>query len=179
MILRSSKEANKLQKLGFSPNLFCSPDEPSIWLKHCEMYNMKWLKNSYGTIVHKDFTKFFKKVDNAQARKVEEKLCLSVLKDHTNLLECRLYPRQYIVTYSPYGPYDPYSKEIKEYPYDLYVINPNFLDYYAFVQDGKLRNVNDKINFAVTLMEPEQIEFINNAIYEVTGLFEVFTKVPL
>ena len=54
------------------------------------------------------------------------------------------------------------------------MIDPGFLDYYAFIEDG-LRH-EEKINYAFTNAAESEMQNINDMIYKDTGLVEVFKK---
>ena len=76
----------------------------------------------------------------------------------------------YILTSSPYDPSLNMNlfNQIKSYPYSIYVIHPNFLDYAAFVDRdpvGALRNPLSNMNYAFTNASADQILNINQVIY--------------
>ena len=182
----NSKHAKELIKLDFPENLCATPESCENWLNHCQRYDMKFLKNSYGTLVHKDFNRYFK---NSNSLKTRNKLTcknelingekISLPLDHTNLLKSKIDNDVYILTSSPYHDLNAYIINcIKNYPYDTYVIHPNFLDYYSFVDEPseKLRHPLNNINYAFTNATEAQIQIINDAIYKDTGLFNVLRK---
>jgi len=180
--VKDSEYKKELVKLGFSERLLCSPENCKIWVEHCEKYNMKFLKGSYGTIVHKNFNKYFK---NSKSNKIRDQLTckdklvngekIELPLDHTNLFNSKLEENVYILTSSPYATLNAnLINNLKNYPYDVYVIHPNFLDYHAFVDEGpvgKLRPPLKEVNYAFTNASPEQILNINIAIYDDLGIF--------
>lgn len=185
-IVANSKHAKDLIKLDFPDRLCASPESCENWLAHCKKYNMKFLKGSYGTVVHKDFNEYFK---NSKSDKIRKELScedilidgekISLPLDHTNLLKSKIDNNVYILTSSPYYELNlDLIESIKNYPHDVYVINPNFLDYYSFIDEPseKLRHPLDGINYAFTNASETQIKSINDAIYNGTGLFGVFRK---
>lgn len=182
--ISKSKYAKKLHALDF-PNLFCGESDPELYLKHCEMYDMKFLKGSYGTIVHKDFKDFFRRKKGMICEDVKKELVSDTnareLLDHYNVLESRHFPRKYVVTSSPYNDLEKDTRDILEdYPYQAYIINPNFLDYHAFIIEEckrpRLRNPLDSPNFAFTKLSTKEMGIINDAIYDRTGIFNAFWK---
>ena len=177
-----SEYSKELHDLDF-PNLFCQESDPELYLKHCEMYDMKFLKGSYGTIVHKDFKDFFKRRRSLKAEDVKKRLVSDTnareLLDHYNVLESMIYRNNYVVTTSPYNDLMKDTRDIlEEYPYQAYIINPNFLDYYGFLpDDGKhprLRNPLYSVNFAFTDLSEDCMEQINKLIHDRTGIFKAF-----
>ena len=179
-----SKYSKALHDLDF-PNLICEEREPELYWKHCEMYDMKFLKGSYGTIVHKDFKDFFKRRRGLKAEDVTKELVSDTnareLLDHCNVLESRHFPGKYVVTSSPYNDLEKDTRDIlEEYPYQAYIINPNFLDYHGFIIEvckrPRLRNPLDSPNFAFTKLSTKEMGIINDAIYDRTGIFNAFWK---
>ena len=173
--VKDSEYKSELVKLGFSERLLCSPESCERWVEHCKKYNMKFLKGSYGTMVHKNFNKYFKE---AKSNKIKEQLMckyddevkIDSLFDHTMLFKSKIEKDAYILTSSPYAYLNEnIFNQIRNYPYDIYVIHPNFLDYSAFVDNnpvGALRSPLSNINYAFTNASPEQILNINTVIYD-------------
>ena len=180
--VKDSEYKKELVKLGFSERLLCSPKSCKIWVEHCKKYNMKFLKGSYGTMVHKEFDKYFK---NSKSNKIRDQLTckdklvnskiIELRLDHTNLFKSKIEDDVYILTSSPYTSLNAnLINDFKNYPYDVYVIHPNFLDYYAFVDKepvGRLRHPLSEVNYAFTNASPEQMLNINRAIYEDLNTF--------
>ena len=178
--VKDSEYSKELVKLGFSERLLCSPESCKIWLEHCKKYNMKFLKGSYGTMVHKNFNKYFKK---STSNKVKEQLMcksndeveIGSLLDHINLFRSQVEKDVYILTSSPYLTLNSnLINNLKNYPYDVYVIHPNFLDYTAFVDEepvGRLRHPLKEVNYAFTNASFEQMLNINQAIYDELDTF--------
>ena len=142
--INNCKHAKELIKLDWPENLLIGPDDCETYLKHCETYNMKFLKGSYGTIVHKQFNKYFKYISsrNDKEYEIQQKLtCGNGLEgnykvkgvnldlDHVNLFQSKKYKDVYMVTSSPYNRLQ--TDGIKDYPYGAYIIHPNFLDYHG------------------------------------------------
>ena len=163
-----------LVKLGFPKNLCTSPESCEIFLQHCEKYDMKFLKGSYGTLVHKDFDKYFKVsksnkiMDLLKCKDSNEEINLPL--DHVNLFKSKIEDDVYILTSSPYASLNVNMfNQIKDYPYSIYAIHPNFLDYIAFVDrdsSDALRNPLENINYAFTTASIEQMLHINKVIYD-------------
>lgn len=163
-----------LVKLGFPKDLCTSSESCEILLEHCKKYDMKFLKGSYYTLVHKDFDKYFKV---SKSNKIRELLTCKDLNeninlplDHVNLFKSKIEDDVYILTSSPYDPSLNINlfNQIKSYPYSIYVIHPNFLDYAAFVDRdpvGALRNPLSNMNYAFTNASADQILNINQVIY--------------
>ena len=100
--------------------------------------------------------------------------------DNINLVRSNMDEKVFILISSPLEDLNiNMINEFKNYPYDIYVIHPNFLDYYAFIgKDSRLlENFNnesieealkhplEKINYAFTNAKPSQIQDINEKIY--------------
>ena len=179
--IKNSKYAKQLVKLGFSEKLLCSPESCEIWLEHCKKYDMKFLKGSYGTLVHKNFNKYFKVSKNNKI--IDQLSCkdrlgvgekINLLFDHTNLFNS-IEKDIYILTSSPYISLNAnLINNLNNYPYDVYVIHPNFLDYTAFVDGGpvgRLRHPLNEVSYAFTNASYEQMLDINKAIYNELDTF--------
>lgn len=182
-ILGDSIHSKELVKLGFSDRLITTPEDCETYLNHCKKYDMKFLKGSYGTIVHKDFNKYFKESNSHKMRcklactnEVTGKSKLDLRLDHTNLFKSKIFKDVYILTSSPYSGLDmDIINTLRDYPYDSYIINPNFLDYHIFIRDpGEIRPPLRNVNYAFTNAAPEQIIQINKIILEDTGVFLAF-----
>lgn len=165
--------SKELVKLGFPKNLYTSPESCGILLNHCKKYDMKFLKGSYGTLVHKDFDKYFKVSKSNKIRdllKCKENDEINLPLDHVNLFKSKIEEDVYILTSSPYASLNMNMfNRIKNYPYSIYTIHPNFLDYIAFVDKGPvgvLRHPLEDINYAFTNASLEQILNINKVIYD-------------
>ena len=186
-----SKYADELIKLGFSDRLITTPEDCKRYVEHCNKYNMKFLKGSYGTLVHKNFEKYFEYIDGSDEEyEIKQKLScrkgldgdyripeVSLVLDHVNLFKSKMEEEVYVLTSSPYGPLDStILTNLKNYPYGAYVIHPNLLDYYGFVGrfDNKLRNPLWDINYAFTNATLDQIRNIVKEVDEGTGIFLSF-----
>ena len=180
-ILGDSVHSKELVKLGFSDRLLTTPDDCETYLKHCKKYNMKFLKGSYGTIVHKDFDKYFKKSKSYKMRCklacINEETGRSKLDlhlDHTNLFKSKIFKDVYLLTSSPY-----YTSvidiinQVKDYPYDVYAMHPNFLDYHIFATHSKMNPLFD-LSYCYTNASREQMYEIDKTIFEDIGLFHAF-----
>ena len=188
-----NKNAKELKKLGFSGKLYASPKSCENWLNHCKKYDMEFLKESYGTIVHKNFNKYFKHIPikNDKQYEIQQNLkCGSGLEkdysvenfdnmifDHTNLLKSKITD-DYFLTSSPYSDFIYELQNIKNYPYNVYVVHNNFLDYYAFIdnENGYLRHPLCELNYVFTKATKNNIKLINKTIYKDIGLFPVFLE---
>lgn len=180
-----SKYAKELVKLGFSDRLLTTPEDCETYVKHCNKYNMKFLKGSYGTIVHKDFGKYFKE---SNSRKIRCKLAcineetgrskIDLSLDHTNLFKSKIEKDVYILTSSPYytSPMD-IQKETVDYPYSVYAIHPVFLDYHIFTTHSEMMHPFYDLSYAYTNANDEQMYEIDKTIYEDLGLYHSFLKI--
>ena len=149
---------------------------------------MKFLKGSYGTLVHKQFEDYFKK---SQSRKMGRKLqCITesgrcktgVHFDHTNIFRSTLWKNVYVLTSSPYNSLSMSVMDtLHNYPYDVYVINPNFLDYHGFIgrYDCDMRHPLWDVNYAFTDAPESQIRDIEKTIVKTINgrVFPVFIKI--
>lgn len=183
--ISDNENSKELIRLGFPKNLCTSPKSCELLLKHCKKYNMKFLKGSYSTLVHKNFNKYFKISKNHKIEKLlkkgddlnNEEFTLPL--DHLNLFKSKIDDDVYILTSSPYDSLNMRMfDEIRNYPYSIYVIHPNFLDYTAFVDEksvGSLRDPLTNLNYAFTNASYEQILNINKVIYEDLNTY-VFTN---
>ena len=187
-IVADSKYADELVKLGFSERLITTPEDCKRYVEHCNKYNMKFLKGSYGTLVHKQFEDYFKK---SQSRKMGRKLqCITesgrcktgVHFDHTNIFRSTLWKNVYVLTSSPYNSLSMSVMDtLHNYPYDVYVINPNFLDYHGFIgrYDCDMRHPLWDVNYAFTDAPESQIRDIEKTIVKTINgrVFPVFIKI--
>ena len=178
-----SEYADELIKLDFPENLITNAEDCKMYHDHCNQYNMKFLKGSYGTLIHKQFGDYFKK-SNSRKIKLELKCAneltgksnISLPLDHSNLFKSKINKSVYILTSSPYGSLDMETiNNLKEYPYDSYIINPNFLDYHGFIgRVGEIRPPLWDVNYAFTNANPEDILEINRVIYDDIKVFLAF-----
>ena len=183
-----SKYADKLTKLGFSERLCANPESCKNWYEHCTKYDMRFLKDSYGTIVHKDFNKFFKTINRSNKRNQMKEEIIEDLGirnhgviDHTNLLQSKIYKHLYLLTTSPYYTLNHLQEYFKEYTGEVYVFNNNFLDYYVFINNnnGYMRNPLSELNYAfinAPTNSESYIKEINTQIYEKTGMVDALMK---
>ena len=174
------KKADELINIyDFPPNLLVDDKYCEKIYGHCKEYGMKFLKGSYGTIVHKDFDKHFKKTEKDYGHLADKTLKGRIL-DHSNLMQYKGEDEIVILTSSPYMTLDEIVfKDLMEYPYSAYVINPNFLDYIEFARQsyGKVRNPVSDINYAFTEATLSQMLKLNERIYKDIGVFPTF--IPL
>ena len=188
--IADSKYADELIKLDFPENLITSAEDCEVYHNHCNKYTMKFLNGSYGSLVHQKFDKYFKvcAIDD-ELFEIQQKLsCKDGLGtnyhvegvylplDHLNLLQSKHYKDVYILTSSPYGSLDKnILKTLNQYPYDSYIINPNFLDYHGFI--GRVSEIRPPlwdVNYAFTNGNPEDIIEINHKIYDDIKVFLAF-----
>ena len=104
------------------------------------------------------------------------KTCKNLLEyciNHINLLRSKTEEKVFILISSPLEDMDMIDA-FKKYPYDIYVIRPDFLDYYAFIEESSRQE--EKVNYAFTNAEQSQIQHVNEMIYQDTGLSDVFKK---
>lgn len=194
-LISDCKCADELIKLDWPENLIISPEDCKIYLEHCNRYNMKFLEGSYGTIVHRQFDKYFKYISirDDEEYEIQQKLTCGkgldgnykvkgvVLDlDHVNLFQSKKYKDVYMVTSSPYNRLK--VGGIKDYPYGAYIIHPNFLDYHGFIErfDLKMRHPLWDVNYAFTNATEEQLYEIEKEMLEDKTLevYPVFLKVP-
>ena len=187
--IADSEYADELIKLDFPENLITSAEDCEIYYNHCNHYNMKFLKGSYGTIVNQKFDKYFKicEIDD-ELFEIQQKLsCKEGLEkdyhvdgvnlplDHINLLQSKQYKDIYILTSSPYGNLNKHIlKTLVQYPYDSYIINPYFLDYHGFISIGRLTSPLLHVNYAFTNGNYEDIVEISHKIYDDISLLIAF-----
>ena len=179
-LLYEYEHAEELIRLGFSPNLYANHDFCEKILDHCNRYDMKFLEHSYGTIVHKDFNKYFKLISFDKARHLMPKN--GELADHINALQCKTNKNIKMITTSPYLTFHRgiYSF-IEEYPYDVYALNPNFMDYMAFATGNHkiVRLPFMDITYAFTDADAEELEELNKAIYKDINIFPTFIPIKV
>ena len=160
----------------FPPNLLVDNEYCEKIYGHCKKYGMKFLKGSYGTIVHKDFDKQFKTISKGFDHLEDETIKDKVL-DHSNLIQCKQNKDITLLTSSPYLTLreDRFGIFLN-YPYKVYVINPNYLDYIEFARQfyGKVRVPMQYMNYAFTDACEVDMMVLNDHIYEETGLFPTF-----
>lgn len=187
--LGMSKYAKELMNLGFSDRLNTTESDCKMYLEHCKKYNMKWLGNSYGTIVHKDFDKFFEYIDVIKKDKEyeiyqdlsqREKEYMFYILDHKIFLKFKNSKDDYMITSSPYKMLDVnVLNALQEYPYNVYIIHPNFLNYYGFL--GGLNNVIGhplyEVTYAFTTVDVNNMHQLNLDIQEETGIYEAFVPI--
>lgn len=161
--------AKKLGKYGFNPRLCASEVDCEEWLDFCKKNDMVWLKGSYGTLVHKNFNKYFIRLANCDESKkagvdlgyVDDIGQILINLNHSNILKSTLNGI-YMITSSPnYIDF----RQIEKYPYKVYMIHPALLEDYAM--DGK-------ISLAFCNTKYDEISEINEAIYEDIGIYRAF-----
>lgn len=180
-----SKYADELIKLDFPENLITTAEDCKMYVDHCNKYNMKFLKGSYGTIVHQKFDKYFK---GSNSNKMKEKLMdiengygQTIDFDHSNLFKSKIDKQVYMLTASPYGYLNIRDtiNALKNYPYDVYVINPNFVDYHGFLHrlDVPMRHPLFDVNYAYTNASISQWREIEQKIFHEIEVFPIFSKI--
>lgn len=182
-IVADSEYADELIKLGFSDRLLTTPEDCKTYVEHCNNYNMKFLKGSYGTIVNENFDKYFKE---SKSNKMKRELMgitetgrrkFNIDFDHVNLFRSTIDKRVYILTSSPYytSTLD-IMQESTDYPYNVYAINPLFLDYHIFTTHTKMHPLYD-MSYCYTNATDEQMYNIDKTIFEDIRLFHSFVKI--
>ena len=141
---------------------------------------MKYLKKSDGLLVNVKFDKHFKvseciKMRNKLSRKghLYDKEGIKLPLENINLLRSKIEEKAFILISSPLEDLNR-SNGFENYPYDIYVVDPGFLDYYAFIEDGSRQE--EKINYAFTNATQPEMQNINDMIYQDIGLADVFRK---
>ena len=168
-IVGNSKYGRQLKKFGFSPRLYASEEQCKDWLDFCKRNNMVWFGNSYGTLVHKDFSKHFIRLDGTTDEITKAKIELGVMDDnyntlinlnHSNVIKSKVND-VYFVTSSPN--YVEWSN-IEKYPYTVFIIHPSLFEDYGL----------NKINFAFSNITYSEICEINEIIYNDIGVYKAF-----
>ena len=156
--ISQDKYSKELIELDFPEKLLASPESGNL-LEYCKKHDMKYLKKS----------------DDKLSRKghLYDKEDIKLPLENINLLRSKIEEKAFILISSPLEDLNR-SNGFENYPYDIYVIDPGFLDYYAFIEDG-LRH-EEKINYAFTNAAESEMQNINDMIYKDTGLVEVFKK---
>lgn len=161
--------AKKLGKYGFSDRLCSNKMQCEEWLSFCEKNDMVWLKESYGTLVHKDFDKHFIRLNSLTDEITHAEIKLGIIDEqykqlvglnHSNVLKSRIN-NVYIVTSSPnYINFD----NIDKYSHSVFIIHPSLLEDYSL----------GGINIGFTNATFEEIADINEKIYEDIGIYKAF-----
>ena len=177
--ISQDKYSKELIELDFPEKLLASPESGNL-LEYCKKHDMKYLKKSDGLLVNVKFDKHFKvseciKMRNKLSRKghLYEKEDIKLPLENINLLRSKTEEKVFILISSPLEDMDMIDA-FKKYPYDIYVIRPDFLDYYAFIEEGSRQE--EKVNYAFTNAKQSQIQHVNEMIYQDTGLSDVFKK---
>lgn len=175
--IADSKYSKELIKLDFPSNLLTDTKQAKDFLDYCKENDMKFLKGSYGTLVHKEFDKYFRFSEN---RKLELELQgideltgksnFDLNLDHDNFFEFKIKKDMHILTSSPYDtvPND-IRKETKDYPYNVYAINPYFINYIGYIEHKKFHPFYD-LSYAYTSNSNDEINQINEVIYSDLGI---------
>lgn len=178
-VKHNSKYGEKLIEMNFSPNLCASPNDCEDWYNHCKEKNMVFLKGSYGTLVHKDFTKYFQR--SKTDKTVHELLGIPKSEsfgglDHQNKFYFKPDSSIKMITSSPYNGYAPYLFQgLKYSDYSLYVIHPNLLDYYAFVcrTDSKYdKHPLAELNYA--FLKKDDADYLNEFFKDELNMYWAF-----
>ena len=177
--ISQDKYSKELIELDFPEKLLASPESGNL-LEYCKKHDMKYLKKSDGLLVNVKFDKHFKvseciKMRNKLSRKghLYDKEDIKLPLENINLLRSKTEEKVFILISSPLEDMDMIDA-FKKYPYDIYVIRPDFLDYYAFIEESSRQE--EKVNYAFTNAEQSQIQHVNEMIYQDTGLSDVFKK---
>ena len=158
--------ADKLGKYGFKPNLCASKEQCEEWLDFCKKNNMRWLDNSYGTLVHKDFNNHFINLDVSTDEITKAKIELGIINEqyftlirtnHTNVLKSKINDSYIVTSYIEWI-------DIKKYPYSVYIIHPSLMEDYSLCG----------INIAFCNWTWNEYQEINKSIYEDIGIFGAF-----
>ena len=178
--ISQDKYSKELIELDFPEKLIGSPETCRNLLEYCKKHDMKYLKKSDGLLVNVKFDKHFKvseciKMRNKLSRKghLYDKEDIKLPLENINLLRSKTEEKVFILISSPLEDMDMIDA-FKKYPYDIYVIRPDFLDYYAFIEESSRQE--EKVNYAFTNAEQSQIQHVNEMIYQDTGLSDVFKK---
>ena len=178
--ISQDKYSKELIKLDFPEKLIGSPETCRNLLEYCKKHDMKYLKKSDGLLVNTKFDKHFKvseciKMRNKLSRKghLYDKEDIKLPLENINLLRSKTEEKVFILISIPLEDMDMIDA-FKKYPYDIYVIRPDFLDYYAFIEESSRQE--EKVNYAFTNAEQSQIQHVNEMIYQDTGLSDVFKK---
>ena len=185
MLLKNTKYAKELRELGFSNGLYCSSEDCEKYLNYCKENNMIWFNDSYGTIVHKDFGRYFFEVslnDEEEYnlfKEYQKGLSEHKTLDHVNfLINKHNDDNVYILTSSPY--FVANTDNFTNYKYHVYVIHPQLLTYHAFIakeDDKALENPLCNVSYAFTNASDDEMAFINKILYEDLGIFMAFVKI--
>ena len=155
--------AKKLGRYEFPSNLCSTKELCEKWLDFCKRNKMKWLEGSYGTLVHKEFDKYFTNTKRETERDILTELGFyddASLLNHSNSLESNIND-VIMVTSSPN--YLEMNR-IKNYPYTVFIIHPSLLEDYTL----------SGINIAFANMTWNELMEINEAIYEGIGIYGAF-----
>ena len=167
--VRYCDKNKELIEIGFRPAMCLNNDDANELYEHMIENNMIFLKKSYGTIINKDYTMFFKKAISS-ARKYSElwERGYGYGIDHKNILRAKDYGF-YILTSSPYR--EVFSVKLNVPACQVFLINPLFLDYYGF-----MGNTNYGCNIAYVY--DKYIDDFNNLKEEMKEYygFNVFVK---
>lgn len=163
-LVKDSKYSNVLQRRGFPSTLCASEYSCEKWANFCKKSNMKFLKGSYGTLVHKNFEKYFDRFK--RFKQLQDRLDLpDYVLDHANGLISKINDVDIITSSEHYISYN----FLCDYPHSIYIINGNFLEDYRFT----------RMNLAYTDAPQENIDEINQTIYKDTGIWKTFTQLPI
>lgn len=164
--IKSLGYAKQLSKYGFPNNLCTYPSQCEKWIEFCQKCDMKWLKGSYGTLVHKNFDRHFTTV---KSRSLAEQDLIEELyprdANHSNIIKSKVTDT-IMITSSPN--YIDLSL-LENYPYDIFIIHSSLLEDYAM----------NKINLAYCNASLNEIDHINDAIYNTIGLYGAFRQIHM
>ena len=176
--------AKKLGKYKFSETLCASLEDCEDWYNHCKEHNMVFCNGTYGTLVHKNFSKYFK-LSTMSTRKVPKILGVdkfaphnpSKVMDHVNIFYWRDDSSMKMITTSPYSYFKPSMFDgIEDSEYSVYAIHPNLLDYYAFVcRDYKNKHPFGDISYA--FIKPDDVWRMDEVLCD--GIKDIFKSFVL
>lgn len=158
----------KLGKYGFSERLCSNKEQCEQYLDFCKRNDMVWLGQSYGTLVHKDFKNHFDWLGGMH-KETDVQIKLKVLDDnynrlidlnHSNVIKSKVNG-VYMITSSPNFLN---WKEIKNYPYLVFIIHPTLLEDYSL----------SGFNIAFTNATVKEMSDINERIYGDIGIYKAF-----
>lgn len=176
LVKNDDEYGEKLIKLDFPATLFGEHEDCEAWYNHCISNDMKFLKGSYGTLVNKDFNKYFKLSRKQSAiDEIREEVPDSLL-DHTNLFKSKIFRDVYVLTSSPYSSLnDETVIELSKLNVKTGIFNPYFLNYSGFISsDADFFNPLNHPNYMFTFASTQKLQEIKRIIYEDLRMFYPF-----
>lgn len=174
LVKNDDEYGEKLIKLDFPARLLGEHEDCEAWYNHCISNDMKFLKGSYGTLVNKDFNKYFKLSRKQSAiDEIREEIPDSLL-DHTNLFKSKIFRDVYVLTSSPYSDLTGETvADLGKLNVKTAIFNPKFLDYYGFISSTNGHPLCD-VNYMFTFASSLQLQEIKRIIYETLGMLHPF-----